>query len=107
MSGMVVQFRPTCGYATESLTVTNSVQVLTPTIYKDSVTSGGAQTAFLTNYGAAIRYLYSGATPDASTGHVLQDGGILVLQGQQQMKDFKCIRLSSTDSIITVTYERD
>lgn len=104
-SGMIVQTRPTVGRSMETLTVTNAVQVLTPALYSASTMSGGAQEAFLTNYGAAIRYSYcSGVTPSATNGHVLPDGGTLVIKGQQQMKDFKCFRVA-TDSEITVTYE--
>ena len=106
-SGSIVKFRPNIGYATETLTVSNTVQVLTPATYGPSAaTPGGAETAFITNYGDAIRYFYDGTTPDASTGHVLADGGILTLQGQNQMSNFKCIRVSG-DSVITVTYERE
>lgn len=106
MSGQVVQFRPTIGYAFEQLTVTNSVQVLTPAKYKDSTTSGGASSAFLTNDGSAIRYTYDGTTPSTTVGHKLSDGGILILAGQNQMSQFKCFRVSS-DSIISITYERE
>ena len=107
-SGSIVRFRPNIGYATESITVSNSVQVLTPATYGGNTsTPGGAEVAFITNYGAAIRYYYSGSTPTASAGHVLPDGGILTLQGQNQIQDFKCIRLSGVDSEITVTYERE
>ena len=106
-SGQVVQIRPNIGFAYEQLTVTSGVQVLTPAKYKDSVTSGGASSAFITNYGAAIRYTYDNlTTPSATVGHVLQDGGILVLQGQNQMANFKCYALSS-DSVISATYERE
>lgn len=107
MSGSIVQFRPTIGYDSEGLAVSNSVQVLTPGKYKNATTSGGASAAFITNYGAAIRYTYDGTTPSATVGHVLADGGILVLNGQNQMSSFKCFRLSSTDSAIYVTYERE
>jgi len=106
MSGMVVQTRPNVGYAFEQLTVTNAVQVLTPSKYKDSNTSGGAASAFLTNDGAAIRYTYDGTTPSATVGHLLPDGGILVLNGQNQMSQFKCFR-ETTDSEISITYERE
>ena len=106
-SGQVVQIRPNIGFAYEQLTVTAGVQVLTPTKYKDSVTSGGASSAFLTNYGNAIRYSYDNlTTPSATVGHVLQDGGILTLNGQNQMGNFKCYALSG-DSTISITYERE
>ncbi len=107
MSGSIIQFRPTIGFGFEALTVTNSVQVLTPSKYMESNTSGGASEAFLTNYGAAIRYTYDGTTPSSTVGHVLSDGGVLVLKGQNQMASFKCFRLSSTDSEISITYEKE
>lgn len=106
MSGQIVQFRPTIGFAFEQLTVTNSVQVLTPSKYKDSTTSGGASAAFVTNDGDALRYTYDGTTPSGTVGHKLQDGGVLVLNGQNQMSAFKCFRVT-TDTTITITYERE
>lgn len=105
-SGAVVKFRPNIGFAFEMLTVTNAVQVLTPSKYKDSATSGGADSAFLTNFGNSIRYTYDGTTPSATVGHVLPDAGILVLNGQNQMASFKCFRVSA-DSEISITYERE
>lgn len=106
-SGSIVKFRPNIGYASETLNVTNAVQVLTPAKYAPNTqTPGGADSAFITNYGNAIRYFYDGSTPDASTGHVLPDGGLLILLGQNQMAQFKCFRLSA-DSTLTATYERE
>ena len=105
-SGMIVQSRPNIGYSFEQLAVSNSVQVLTPSLYMPSTTSGGASSAFLTNDGAAIRYTYEGTTPSATVGHLLSDGGTLILNGQNQMAQFKCIR-ESADSEISITYERE
>lgn len=102
----VVINRVTVGYDFEALTVADSVQVLTPSKYKDSVTSGGASEAFITNDGAEIRYRYDGTAPTSTVGHVLADGGILVLKGQNQMEQFKCIRTGGISSEISVTYER-
>lgn len=103
---MIVQTRPNIGYDSEALTVTNAIQVLTPSKYMESTTSGGASSAFITNYGAAIRYRYDSGSPSATVGHVLPDGGVLVLNGQNQMAAFKCFRVS-TDSEIYATYERE
>jgi len=106
MSGAIVQFRPTIGFAFEQLTVTSGVQVLTPSIYQDSETIGGASSAFISNDGGAIRYTYDGTTPSSSVGHKLADGGILILTGQNQMSNFKCYAVSS-NSTISITYERE
>lgn len=106
-SGSIVKFRPNIGFAFEALTVADSVQVLSPSLYKDSSTSGGADSAFLTNDGAEIRYRFDGGTPTSTVGHVLADGGILVLQGQNQMAAFKCIRTGAVSSEISVTFERE
>lgn len=108
-SGMIVQTRPNIGFSFEQLTITNAVQVLTPSKYAPTgaENTGGASSAFLTNYGAAILYTYEGTTPSATVGHVLPDGGMLVLTGQNQMSQFKCFRQASTDSLISVTYERE
>jgi hypothetical protein len=107
MSGLVVQTRPTIGYDFEQLTVAGSVQVLTPSKYKDSTTSGGASNAFITSETAEIRYRYDGGTPSSTVGHILAIGGILVLSGQNQMSNFKCIRTGAISAVISATYERE
>ena len=106
-SGMIVQFRPTIGYNFEQLTVTNDIKILTASKYKDVDTTGGASAALLTNDGADIRYTYDGTTPSATVGHLLPDKGILTLIGQNQMSQLQAFRAGGTDSIITITYERE
>ena len=106
-SGSVVRTRPNIGFAFEQLTVANSVQVLTPANYKDGDTSGGAESAFITLETGQIRYRYDGGTPSSTVGHILDVGGILVLNGQNQMAAFKCIRTGSTSGVISVTFERE
>lgn len=107
MSGAVVQIRPKIGFNFEQLTVTTGVQVLTPSKY--AATSGfeSAASAFLTLNGGDIRYTYDGTTPTSSVGHILRDGGMLTLLGQNQMGAFKCIQTGSSSSEISITYERE
>lgn len=108
MSGQVVQTRPTIGFAFEQLTVADSVQVLTPAKYKDSATSGGASACFISTETGSIRYTYdSVTTPTTTVGHLLAAGGTLVLLGQNQMSNFKCIRATGTSAVLTATYERE
>lgn len=107
MSGSIVQFRPTIGYAFEQLSVSTGVQILTPSKYMDSTTAGGATDAFITLNGGNIRYCYDGTSPTSTNGHILLDGGSLVLKGQNQMANFKCIQTGSSGSEISITYERE
>jgi len=105
MSGSIVQFRPSVAYDYEQLTVSTGVQVLTPSKYAE--VNGGATDAFITLNGGNIRYRYDNGTPSSTVGHVLLDGGILVLKGQNQMSQFKCIQTGSASSEISVSYERE
>ena len=107
-SGSIFQVRPNIGFAYEELAVTTSIQVLTPSKFKDSATSGGASSAFLTLDGGDIRWTYDGVTsPSGTVGHKLTDGGSLVLTGQNQMASFKCYQTGAAGSTIRITYERE
>jgi hypothetical protein len=107
MSGAVVQIRPKIGFAYEQLTVTTSVQTLTASKYAAAQGYESGASAFITVLGGNIRYTYDGTTPSATVGHVLMDGGILVLVGQNQMGQFKCYQYGSASSELSVTYERE
>lgn len=107
MSGNIVQFRPSIGFAFEQLSVTTAVQVLTPSKYKDAETSGGALSALVTLESGDIRYTYDGTTPTSTVGHLLRDSGNIVLSGQNQISQFKCYQSGSLGSTISVTYERE
>lgn len=96
----------TIGYAFEQLTVTNAVQVLSPSKYMVATTPGGALSAFLTSETDSIRYTYDGTTPTTTVGHLLLKNQSIVLVGQNQMSQFKCIRVT-TDATISITYERE
>lgn len=103
---MTINQQVTVGYGFETLSVADSIQVLTPALYKDSATSGGALAAFISLETGSIRYRYDSGNPSSTVGHLLQPGGTLVLLGQNQMSQFKCIRSGSTSGTISVTYER-
>ncbi len=107
MSGGVVQIRPKIGFAYEQLTVTTGVQVLTPSKYAAAQGYERGASAMITVLGGDIRYTYDGTTPSATVGHVLRDGGILTLEGQNQMEQFKAYRYGTADVEMSVTYERE
>lgn len=104
-SGGVVQIRPTIGMAFETLTISNSAVGLTSTSYLN--TTGNASHAFLTLEGGQVRYRYDGTNPTSSVGHVLDPGGFLLIEGQNQMAAIKFIRTGATDGTASVTYERE
>jgi hypothetical protein len=105
MANVIVN-RTTVGYDAESLTVDTNLNVLTASKYKDSVSSGGATDAFITLETANMRYRYDGGSPTSSVGHILYDGGVLILKGQNQMSNFKFIQTGANSGSIYVTYER-
>ena len=104
-SGSIVQFRPTIGFAFETVTVSNSAVSLTAATYAPA---GGvrAEKAFITTEGE-IRYRYDNNDPTASVGHILKDGNFLILTGIHQIQMFRAIRNSTTDATLEVTYERE
>jgi len=93
------------GYANETITVYNKIYSLNSSFYKDTINAPGADVAFVTNYGDAIRYFYDGSEPTKNLGHVLPDGGVLILEGRQKIENFKFTNLSG-ETTLTVTYER-
>ena len=107
MSGAIVQIRPKIGFAYEQLTVTAGVQVLTPSKYAGAQNYEAGASASITILGGDIRYTYDGTTPSATVGHVLRDGGVLVLHGQNQMSQFKAYRYGAADVELSCTFERE
>lgn len=107
-SGSIVQFRPTVGFAHESVTVDNTAGGvgLTVATYKPTSQSP-ATVAFITVEDGPIRYTYDGTAPTTTLGHRAKDGTALVLKGQHQMDNFKAIRTGSTDGTLRVSYERE
>jgi hypothetical protein len=55
---------------------------------------------------ASIRYTYDGTTVTASVGHLLNSGDVLVLVGEDAIKNFRAIRTTGTSGTIQCTYER-
>jgi len=87
----------------ESITVSNSAVGFTSSKYKTSVHS--AQRAFVTVENAQIRYRYDGTNPTTSEGHLLSPGDVLIIEGYDNIKNFKAIRIGSNDATLRVTYE--
>lgn len=88
-------------YAFETITVSNAVKTLTASKYGDSV-----KRAVITIQNAQLRYNYNGSTPTATVGHAVNPFDVIVLIGTSNIQNFKAIRKGTTDSVISVTYEK-
>lgn len=56
--------------------------------------------------GAAVRFTMDGTAPTSSVGHLLADGGSLMLHGQTALKNFRAIRSAGVSATARVTYYR-
>jgi len=97
--------KPKVGFDFETIAVSSSAVTLTASKYHPTG-ADKADSAFLTLEGGDIRYRYDGGDPTALVGHLLSDGGFLVLLGQNQMEKFKAIRVGGRDGSLSATYER-
>jgi hypothetical protein len=97
--------KPKVGFDFEVIAVSNTAITLTALKYQPTG-ADKADSAFITLEGGDIRYRYDGTAPTATVGHLLSDGGFLVLIGQNQMEKFKAIRVGGRDGSLSVTYER-
>lgn len=55
---------------------------------------------------AAVKYRLDGYDPTASTGHNLEIGDILILNGRYEVENFRVIRRDAADSTLRITYGR-
>lgn len=94
------------GFAYEQLTVSNSATGCTSGTYKPGA-QGNAERAYVQCVQGSIRFMYHGSNPTTTTGHKLEDGGFIYLQGLHQIDNFKAIRQGSVDAILEITYERE
>jgi len=85
----------------EQLKASDRAQKLSSTKY------GSAERAFITLELSEIRYRYDGGEPTATEGHLLHEGGFLVLNGIQQIESFKFIKSNETEAILSISYERE
>lgn len=87
----------------ESLTVANTVQVLTQAEY-NPILDLKAQKALITVETASFRFLVNGGSPTTSEGHLVGAGDSIELNCHDEIKKFKAIRDTATSATIRVTY---
>ncbi len=87
----------------EKLTISNAAKSLTAGKY----TKNGyiAKRVMIGVENGQLRYRYDGGTPTATTGMLMNPMDILVLIGSRNIKNFKAIRKTTTNSQINITYE--
>ena len=91
--------------ARERLTVAATVKTLTGSVYAPA--SGPCTVALITVETAAIRVTLDGTDPVAgTTGHLVQAGQVIELNGHDEIRCFKAIREASTSAAIECTYKR-
>lgn len=85
----------------EAITVADTAIGLDPAKRKN------ADRAVMTLATAQVRFRYDGAAaPTSTTGHVLDAGVPLTIDGAAALNFFQAIRTSVTSATLTVTYER-
>ena len=93
-------------YAYEAITVANASIGFTETNYNPALgqTTLRAERAFFTVETAAIRYTIDGTTPTTTVGHLLSSGDIVLIDGYENIANFRAIRTGGTSASIKVTY---
>ena len=94
----------------EAVTVaTTSIGFTAGTITPTTAAAGStrpAHRAVVTAETAQMRYRYDGTDPTASTGHLLDVGDVLVVEGIVNVQTIRFIRTGATSGTITCSYER-
>lgn len=92
-------------YDFETVTVSNTGIGFTATKYRPADTSRKATTVLLTVEGDSLRFRLDGTNPTASVGHLVTAGGSVTLEGYDNIKNFRAIRVT-TDATVRVSFMR-
>lgn len=92
------------GYDREDITVDNTSGGVGLTTSK-LTTTPRPKRVFITSETASMRYTYDGTAPTSSLGHLLLPTDTLIIEGIENMTNFRAIR-TGTSGKLCVTYER-
>ena len=92
-------------FAKETLAVSSSVVTLTAATYSPGGGLRSAQYAFITVETNPIRWWCTGDNPTTTQGHLAAVGDIILLEGVNNVRNFKAIR-STADATIQASYSR-
>lgn len=98
-------------FAFETLTVSNVSLPLTSSVYNkaDTGASGGQVTRKIAKFAQisvetnSIRFRVDGTAPTSSVGHLLNAGDVVVLESEDDVRNWKAIRVSA-DATIMASY---
>ena len=94
-------------YTYEAITVADTAIGFTSTNYMNSnATQVRASRVVCTCETAQMRYCYDGTTPTTTVGHVLNANDVVVIMGDDAIKNFKAIRTTASSGAIQATYEQ-
>ncbi len=91
-------------FAHEAVTVAGVAIGLTAATYAPAGAPGAVR-AVLTLEAGQVRYRYDGTDPTATTGHLLEIGDVLMLEGAGNIGRFRAIR-TGVSGTLRVTFER-
>lgn len=89
----------------EKISVTDTATGFTAATYAPTG-QPAATKALVTVETAAVRYRSDGTAADATTGHLLDPGDSILIEGTDAIVDASFIRSTSTSGTIQVTYYR-
>jgi len=62
--------------------------------------------AIITLEGGHIRYKYNGDKPTDTSGHLMEHGDKMTIEGKTNIDNFKAVKIGNKSGILSVTYER-
>lgn len=91
------------GSAHEAVTVADSSIGFTTATY--AALKCSHLRAVVTAEGGIMRYRYDGTAPTTTVGHLLSHGDTVIVEGGNNVKNFRAIRLGTKSGTLQTTYE--
>ena len=95
----------TYAFSHETLPIADTPTILTRLTY--SPKDGVASKAFITCEGECRYTYHQDGAPSLYKGHLLRDGGYIVLHDIRQIEHFKAIRVGEGVCTLSISYERN
>jgi len=93
-------------FAFETINILDKPVGFSPHVFSSNLTDNPHVRAIVTSEGGHIRYKYTGDAPNITSGHLLEHGYGIVVEGLTNIGNFKAIKIGTKQGILSVTYER-